>query len=217
MNSDTAIKKTITFVKQVFATDTTGHDIWHALRVHANAKVINAREKGDPVIVELAALLHDVEDFKFSSVKQVDSQLKVRNFLQSLPLNTATVEAIVQVIKEISFKGAGVDTTPSTGEGMIVQDADRLDGLGAIGIARCFTYGGSYQRPMHDPHIKPVLHADFNTYKETKGTSINHFYEKLLLLTDRMNTKTGKKMARSRHIFLEKFLKEFFLEWEGKK
>ena len=183
------------------------HDFLHIERVVRNAREIAKKEKADPFIVEMASLLHDIDDWKFSKGKD-----RAKEHLESATLDKKTIAKIMTAINEVSFKGAKVDTTPSSIEGKIVQDADRLDALGAIGIARCFSYGGYKGHAIYDPLIKPRLHSSFSQYKKARTTSINHFHEKLLLLKDRMNTKSGKKLAKRRHAFMLKFLKEFSKE-----
>ncbi|MCB9113927.1 MAG: HD domain-containing protein [Caldilinea sp.] len=209
------IDQTVAFVKERLPADPTGHDWWHTYRVWKNALHIGAEEQADLYVVQLAALLHDVADHKFH---QGDDKLGAQvaaEWLTGLGVETAVVEHVSAIIAEMSFKGANVETAIRTREGMVVQDADRLDALGAIGIARAFAYGGYKQRLLHDPDVPPVLHDSFEQYKATKGPTINHFYEKLLLLKDRMNTAAGRRMAEQRHAILEEFLREFLAEWEG--
>ncbi len=194
-----------------------GHDWWHTYRVWQLAKQINSKEKADFFVVELGALLHDIADWKFhkDDIKvgaRIAEGILTKKFV---PMNT--IEEVCDIIITVSFKGAGVKTPMKTLAGKIVQDADRLDAMGAIGIARVFAYGGHANRPMYDPDIKLQLHKSFKQYKKTQsGTSINHFYEKLLLLKDRTNTKTGKKIALARHKFMKQYLTRFYQEWEGK-
>lgn len=198
----------------------TGHDWWHAWRVWKIAKKIAKKEGGDLFVIELAALLHDVEDWKFDGRENSGIAL-AKKWLNELKVDKENIEHVCHIIKNISFKGARVKNKMRLREGKIVQDADRLDVLGAIGIARTFAYGGYKGREIYNPKIKPRLHRTFKEYKKAKSTSINHFYEKLLLLKDLllkdlMNTETAKKMAIKRHQFLEQFLKEFFAEWKVK-
>jgi uncharacterized protein len=164
-------------------------------------------------IVELAALLHDIADWKFAAGDDNAGPNDARTWLETLNVDERTIVHICEIIKDLSFKGAGVKSAMKTGEGMVVQDADRLDALGAIGIARAFAYGGHKGSELHNPDVRPVSHASFEEYKKGRGTTINHFYEKLLLLKDLMNTKTGKQMANQRHAFMEEFLKNFYNEW----
>lgn len=212
---DQLIDKVAEHVKKVFATDASGHDWWHIYRVWQNAKLINKTEKGDQLIVELGALLHDLDDFKFT-VSGEPGSANSRNLLKSLEVPEKTIEAVCHIVENVSYKGAKVKNGISSLEGQIVQDADRLDALGAIGISRCFAYGGHSGRLIYDPSIKPVKHQTFAAYKNSQSTSINHFYEKLLLLKDKMNTQTGKKLAEQRHRFIETYLNQFFAEWQGK-
>ena len=206
MDKPRILAKTRKFVQSRSEGDSS-HDYLHIGRVLKNAKAIVSMEKADLFIVEMAALLHDIDDWKFSKGKN-----KALAYLKTTPLDKKTITKIMKAIDEVSFKGAKVNTTPSTIEGKIVQDADRLDALGAIGIARCFSYGGYKGHAIYDPKIKPRLHSSFSAYKKARTTSINHFHEKLLLLKDRMNTKTGKKLAKRRHAFMECFLEEFWQE-----
>jgi uncharacterized protein len=215
MNKKSIIQKIKKRVKRLLKCETTGHDWWHAWRVWKIAKKIAKKEGGDLFVIELAALLHDVEDWKFNKRKNSEINL-AKKWLSELKVDKKIINHICHIIKNISFKGAKVKNKIKTKEGKIVQDADRLDVLGAIGIARTFAYGGYKGREIYNPKIKPRLHRTFKEYREAKSTSINHFYEKLLLLKDRLNTKTAKKMAIKRHQFLEQFLKEFFTEWEVK-
>ena len=200
------------FVKDLFKEDSSGHDWWHVCRVRNLALTIASEEKGlDIFVVELAALLHDVDDWKLSD----GSMDRTRGFLESYKLDDKMVRQIIQICKEVSFKGAGVKTKMSSKEGEVVQDADRIDALGAIGIARCFAFGGSRGRALYDPRYSPKEHASFEQYKDDASHSINHFFEKLLLLKDRMNTASAKRIAEKRHLFMQLYLKQFFAEWQG--
>ena len=218
MNDNTqqqVIDQTVAFVKERLPADPTGHDWWHTYRVWKNAIHIGAEEQVDMYVVQLAALLHDVADHKFH---QGDDKLGAQvaaEWLAGLGVEESVVAHVSEIIAEMSFKGANVDSAICTTEGMVVQDADRLDALGAVGIARAFAYGGYKQRLLHDPDVPPVQHDSFEQYKATKGPTVNHFYEKLLLLKDRMNTAAGRRMAERRHAILEEFLREFLAEWEG--
>jgi uncharacterized protein len=198
-------------VKNYFKNDHSGHDWWHTWRVIKIAEKIAEKEGGDIFIIRLGALLHDVEDFKFSKEQKL-----AEKWLNDLKIDENIIKHVVGIVKNVSFKGAFVKNKIDTLEGKIVQDADRLDVLGAMGIARTFTYGGYKGRDIYNPTIKPTLHKSFKTYKNNKSSSINHFYEKLLLVRDLLNTKTAKRVAEKRHKFLEQFLKEFFLEWQVK-
>ena len=192
-----------------------GHDWWHVYRVWKNAIHIGKQESVDIFVVELAALLHDVADWKFHDGNDEIGPQVAKEWLESLSVDEKVISHVYQIIKDISFKGAGVVTAMKTTEGMVVQDADRLDALGAIGIARTFAYGGSKNREMYNPDINPEMHTSFEQYKNSQGTSINHFYEKLLLLKELMNTATAKQIAEKRHAVMEDYLNQFYREWEG--
>jgi uncharacterized protein len=213
MDKESIIQKTAEHVKKQMMGEGTGHDWWHVYRVWKTAKHIGKEEKADLFIVELAALLHDLADWK---LYKGDDLKPIRDWLETLEIDKETADRVCEIVKNVSFKGAGVRSEiTKTKEGMVVQDADRLDAIGAIGIARALAYGGHKGREIHNPDIKPVEHKTFEEYKSSKGTTINHFYEKLLLLKDRMKTGTGKNMAEERHAFMESYLKEFYKEWEG--
>ncbi len=196
--------------------ETSGHDWWHVYRVWQMAKHICAIEKADQFEVELTALLHDVADWKFSGDELAGSKA-ARVILEGHRVDPALTSRICDSIDCISFKGTGEDR-PTNLEGQIVQDSDRLDALGAVGIARAFAYAGHIQEAMHDPNIKPNLRKTKQEHMKNNGngTVINHFYEKLLLLKDRMNTAEGKHMAESRHKYMKEFLERFYTEWDGK-
>lgn len=203
------IAKTRIFVKQLHAADTSGHDWWHIHRVTQLALQIALKEKADAYLVEMAALLHDVDDWKLGNTETNKTQL----FLENAGIPKHAVDTILTIIAEVSFKGAGVETPTTSVESRCVQDADRLDALGAIGIARAFTYGGSKNRSLYEPNINPVMHGSFHEYQVNQSHTINHFYEKLLLLKDRMTTPTGKVLAEERHQFMVTYLNQFFKEW----
>ncbi len=205
------IKQTKTFIETALQGFESGHDIWHAYRVANMARYLAEQENADVVVVEVTALLHDVADWKFAENDERFNLLK--NFLDQSGLSKEKITAILDIIENITFKGAKVVAKALSLEGQIVQDADRLDALGAIGIARTFSYGGFKNRTIYDPHIEPMLHDSFESYKKHQGTTINHFYEKLLLLKDKMNTQTAKQIAAKRHQFMELFLTEFMQEW----
>ncbi len=207
------VDKTEKFIHEIFSIEGSGHDWWHIFRVREMALKIAKIEGGKLFRIEMAALLHDLDDWKLNAETK---KFKTEEWLAQFKLNQPDVTAILQIISQVSFKGAGIETPSTTLEAQIVQDADRLDAMGAIGIARAFTYGGNKGRLIHEPGIQPVFHADFETYKQGTAPTINHFYEKLLLLKDRMNTNTAKKLAKQRHHFMEDYLKQFFNEWENK-
>ena len=217
MNGSEILQTTTDHVKTLLAGDGSGHDWFHVERVRNVALHIARDEGADPFVVELAALLHDVADWKFAGGDHDAGPQAARDWLISLGVEPAIIDQVADIIARLSFKGAGVETPMSTIEGRCVQDADRLDALGAIGVARAFAYGGHKGRALYDPAIPPQPHASFEAYKKNAGPTINHFYEKLLLLKDRMNTAAGKRLAAERHAFLERFLEQFFAEWEGKR
>lgn len=217
MTKEEIILKTQEHIKEKFSSESSGHDYWHMHRVWQLAKHIAQQEKdADLFTVELAALLHDIADFKFHDGDEEAGPRAAREWLESLKVDNAVIEHIEDIIRNISFKGANVETKLSTIEGQIIHDADKLDAVGAIGIARTFAYGGFKGRPLHDPNRSPEQHNTFEAYKNNDSPTINHFYEKLLLLKDRMFTKTGKEIAQHRHEVMEQFLKEFYDEWDGK-
>lgn len=215
MNKEEIILKTIEYAKSKLSGEGTGHDWWHVYRVWKNAKHIAEEEKADSFIVELAALLHDIADWKFNDGDENIGAKVSKEWLESLPVDEETINKVCEIVANSSFKGAGVENKIKTLEGKILQDADRLDAIGAIGIARAFAYGGSKNREIYNPDIKPEFHTTSEQYKNNKGTSINHFYEKLLLLKDLMNTDTAKQLAKEKHEFMELFLSKFKKEWEG--
>jgi uncharacterized protein len=209
------IERTAHHVQAALSGDSTGHDWWHVYRVWKMAQRICQAENVDPLVVELAALLHDIADWKLHDGDTSIGPSLARDWLDSLGLKPTIVEHVGQIIADISFKGAAVKQPPLSREGQVVQDADRLDALGAIGIARAFAYSGAKCRAIYDPGTQPVAHDNAEAYLQC-GTTINHFHEKLLLLKDRMNTATGKAIALSRHEFMEDYLRRFHDEWEGR-
>ncbi len=217
MTETETIQQTIAFVKQTLQGAEGGHDWWHIERVHNNTKAIAATEPVNIFIAELGALLHDIADSKFHDGDENIGPQKAKIFLRSLSVDEEIIDHVVHIIRNISFNGGNVSTTFSSVELEVVQDADRLDAIGAIGIARAFNYGGFKNREIYNPFILPDLKMDKETYKKSNAPTINHFYEKLLLLKDRMNTVTGKKMATERHVFMEKYLDQFYAEWGGKR
>ena len=216
MTNAQVIAKTANYVKQKFDGEATGHDWWHMYRVWQLAKHIAKNEpEADLFVVELGALLHDIADWKFNEDEEAGPRA-AREWLRSLNVDNRIITHVEDIIRNVSFKGAKVKTNLTTKEGQIIHDADKLDAIGAIGIARAFAYGGANGRMMYDPDRKAVHHTTFDAYKDDKTGTINHFHDKLLLLKGRMFTKTGKKMAQHRHRHMEEFLKEFYDEWEGK-
>ena len=219
LEEDNLIKKTISFVKDFFKGESSGHDFYHTMRVYRTAKQlakIESKTKNvDITITLLASLLHDVDDFKVSPETNNEKSNAVK-FLRENNISEENIKKIIKIIEDVSFVGKD-SVTPSTLEGMIVKDADRLDALGAIGVGRAFAYGGKKGRAMYDPNVMPNLNMDETTYKNYDSTTINHFYEKLLLLEDLMNTSSGKEMARHRTEYTKNFLNEFLTEWNGEK
>lgn len=202
-------------VEARLAGDGSGHDWWHVYRVWKMAQHLAAAEGADPLVVELSALLHDIADWKFHDGDEDAGPRQARELLESAAIDAETISHVCEIVSTLSFKGAGVATPMTTVAGRVVQDADRLDAIGAQGIARAFAYGGHKNRLIYHPDRKPALHRSFEEYKRNDGHTINHFYEKLLLLKDRMNTATAKKIAGERHRFMEQYLDRFFREWEG--
>lgn len=216
MNNQEIIDKTVEFVKNTLADAEWGHDRRHIYRVWKTAKHIAKTEQVDMFIVELWALLHDIADSKFHNGDEEIGPKTARKYLESIHVEENTIAHVENIIRHISFKGGKIKQTFKSPELDVVQDADRLDALGAIGIARTFNYGGHKNREIYNPDIKPNLEMTKEEYKHNNEPTLNHFYEKLLLLKDKMNTKTGRKMAENRHIYMEQFLEEFYGEREGK-
>ncbi len=216
MDQKIVIQSTVDFVKMALLNAEGGHDWWHIHRVWQLAKNIAESEKADLFVVELGALLHDIADSKFHNGDEEIGAQKAREFLSVLAVDEKTIVHVENIINNISFKGGKQEQQFKSIELDIVQDADRLDAIGAIGIARTFNYGGFKNREIYNPGIKPDLNMTKEQYKNSTAPTINHFYEKLLLLKDRMNTNTGKLMAEKRHRFMEQYLEEFFNEWDGK-
>jgi uncharacterized protein len=212
MDHPEIIARTVSFVRQTLQNAEGGHDWWHIYRVWNNVKLIAQTEQADLLTVELAALLHDIADSKFHDGDEEIGPRTAENYLKDIGLNEQVIEHVVQIIRHMSFK-SGFDASAFYSVEMgIVQDADRLDALGAIGIARTFAYGGFKGREIYNPEIAPNLNMTKDEYKNTTAPSINHFYEKLLLLKDKMNTPTGKKLAEQRHEFMLGYLEQFYIE-----
>ncbi|WP_438710479.1 HD domain-containing protein [Aquimarina muelleri] len=216
MTEDQIISKTILFVKDKLSGAEGGHDWFHIQRVFKNALLISEGEKVNLFIVSLGALLHDIADSKFHEGDETIGPKVATEFLNTLKISNDVIEHVIKIIENISFKGGNTDQKFKSPELDVIQDADRLDAIGAIGVARCFNYGGFKNRVLYDPEIAPNLSMSKEEYKSSKAPTINHFYEKLLLLKDRMNTQTGKGLAEKRHVFMEQFLEQFYKEWEGK-
>ena len=211
------IENTIAFVKKQLENAEGGHDWFHIERVYKNALLIAEGENCDLTVVQLGALLHDIADSKFHDGDESIGPKTARNFLESQSVSEEIIEHVIAIIENISFKGGNFEKTFRSKELEIVQDADRLDAIGAIGIARAFNYGGFKNRTLYNPEIQPNLNMSKEEYKNNEAPTVNHFYEKLLLLKDKMNTETGKKIALERHHYMENFLSQFYAEWEGKK
>lgn len=209
---NTIIDLTIQFVKKTLADAEAGHDWFHIERVYKNAMDINQQEKGDELIVALAALLHDIADAKFNNGDEEIGPRIAGDFLASINLEPAIIEHVQQIIRNLSYKASLGVVTFRSKELDVVQDADRLDAIGAIGIARAFTYGGYKNRVLYDPEIQPNLNMSKEEYKNSKAPTINHFYEKLLRLKDLMKTSEGKKIAQERHDFMLVYLEQFYSE-----
>ncbi len=217
MNTTSLVEDTIAFVKETLCDAEAGHDWFHTQRVFRNALLIAKDENVDVLVVSLGALLHDIADAKFHQGDETVGPKMARAFLNSLEVEKEVIEKVCYIIKHISFKNSigGNKTKTHPIELLVVQDADRLDAIGAIGIARAFHYGGFKNRTLYDPEIAPNLELTKEEYKNSKSPTINHFYEKLLLLKDKMNTKTGAKIALQRHDFLLQYLEHFYAEWSG--
>jgi uncharacterized protein len=214
MNKTEIIQKTERFIESEFRSEGSGHDWFHVDRVRKMALRIGEPEGCDLFIVEMAALLHDLDDWKLNGAESQNGS-KTKKWLGIIELEAEVALHILKITEEVSFKGAGIETPVQSIEAAVVQDADRLDAIGAIGIARTFTYGGHKSRLIYDPSILPVMHDDFQEYKNNTAPTINHFYEKLLLLKDRMNTETARTIAEQRHQFMNDYLSQFYEEWEA--
>jgi uncharacterized protein len=217
MEKEAIIQKTIDFVKEALSDAEGGHDWWHIYRVWKLSEYIAKTEKVDSFVVNLGALLHDIADFKFHDDDEEIGPRKAREFLSSLNVEEDIMVHVENIIRNISFKGSEHKQKFRSPELDVVQDADRLDGMGAMGIARTFNYGGYKGREIYNPEIKPNLSMTEEEYKNSNATTLNHFYEKNLLLKDRMNTDAGKYIAEHRHKFMEDFLDEFYKEWDGER
>ncbi len=214
MTSNKIIEAAEAFVKETLEQAEGGHDWWHIHRVRLLALKIGQSEGANLFVVELAALLHDIADHKFHNNNEDIGPAKALAFLTAQKCESHVIDHVIKIIENISFKGGNKISKINTIEFKVVQDADRLDAIGAIGIARAFNYGGYKNRTLYDPDIPPILNMDKKTYMNNKGPTINHFYEKLLLLKDRMHTQEGKKIAEERHTFMQQFLNQFYKEWE---
>lgn len=211
----TIIDNTILFVKQQLENAEGGHDWFHIERVYKNALLIAEGEDCDLTVVKLGALLHDIADSKFHGGDETVGPKTARAFLESQNVSEDIILHVIAIIENISFKGGNFEKKFNSKELEIVQDADRLDAIGAIGIARTFNYGGFKNRPLYNPNIQPNMNMNKEEYKNSESPTLNHFYEKLLLLKDKMNTETGKEIAQKRHNFMVSFLSQFYAEWDG--
>lgn len=216
MTNQATIDATVQFVQKELAGAEGGHDWWHIYRVWKNSQLLLKEENANSLVVELGALLHDIADSKFHGGDETIAPKKARAFLESIQVEEEVIQHVINIINNISFKGSFEGQKFKSIELDIVQDADRLDAIGAIGIARTFNYGGFKNRAIYDPTIPPNLNMTKEEYKKSTAPTINHFYEKLLLLKDMMNTPTGIKIAQKRHEYMEDYLQQFYGEWEGK-
>nr|BFF39287.1 HD domain-containing protein [Tenacibaculum mesophilum] len=215
MNREQIIQNTTEFVKETLKGAEGGHDFFHIERVYKNALLIAKDEKVDVFVVSLGALLHDIADSKFYNGDETVGPKKARTFLESQKVSEEIITHIEKIITNISFKGGNFKQSFTSPELNVIQDADRLDAIGAVGIARCFNYGGFKNRELYNPEVPPNLKMTKEEYKKSTAPTINHFYEKLLLLKDKMNTTTGKAIAEQRHAYMEGFLEQFYKEWNG--
>jgi uncharacterized protein len=215
VDRESAITRTSAFVRERLAGEASGHDWWHVYRVWRTAVAIGREEGADLFVVQLAALLHDIADAKFHDGDEEIGPRTAADWLRSMGVDEPTVEHIARIVRDMSFQGADVPPPPLTREGMIVQDADRLDALGAIGIARAFAYGGFRGQALYDPEVAPVMHASREAYRAHRGPTLNHFSEKLLLLRERMHTAAARRIAGERHRVMERFVAQFLAEWRG--
>lgn len=212
---DALVRKTAEHVKELMSGEASGHDWWHVHRVWQMAKRLGGESDADMLTVELAALLHDIADWKFNDGDKEAGPRAARKWLETIGAEPDVIDHVAEIIATVSFEGAGVVDKPATLEAEIVQDADRLDAIGAIGIGRTFAFGGARGREMHNPDIDPQLHDSFESYKKSASPTINHFYEKLFLLRDRMNTPAAREIADERHRYMEHFVARFRSEWDG--
>lgn len=218
MTNNSIIEATKSYVRATLKDAEGGHDWFHILRVYHNAILISKGEKVDALVVALGALLHDIADSKFHDGDDTIGPKMAREFLFKHNVDSLVIEQVIKIIENISFNKSLEEGEKFTSPELdVVQDADRLDAIGAIGIARCFNYGGFKNRALFDPSIKPNMSMTKEEYKTSTAPTINHFYEKLLLLSDKMNTKTGKRIAKQRHQFMERYLDQFYAEWDGKR
>ena len=216
MDNSDVIDYVVSELKREFADESTGHEWFHLERVWKNAKQIAATEGGDLFVIELAALLHDIADHKFVADADAEAKRRIQAMLSKVQVDQKTIDRVIDIVSKSSFKGGIGENPMKQLEGLIIQDADRLDAIGAIGIARTFAFGGKFGNLLYHPDIPPATFKSAEEYRKNRTHTINHFYEKLLLLKDKMNTPTGKRMAEQRHIFMQEFLNQFYNEWQGK-
>ncbi len=216
MNEASLVQRAYDYICESMVNGDPGHDKWHVYRVWRLAQQICLEEPStNKLVVELGAVLHDIGDWKFHG--EGEGVRKTRLWLSSQGVDEEIIASVEAIVRDISFKGALVEEPILSLEGKIVQDADRLDAIGAIGVARCFTYGGYKRRVLHDPSLRPVLHTSADAYHHANGTAVNHFYEKLLLLKERLHTRAARRIAEQRHQFMTSYLDQFLAEWEGKR
>ena len=216
MEKSEIVKSVIALIKEQFEGESTGHDWFHIERVWNNAKLIAKGEQCDSFIVELGALFHDIADHKFVEDYQNEAEKRTRKVLEPLGVHEESIKKVLHIIDNCSFKGGLGKNKMKSIEGLIVQDADRLDAIGAIGVARTFAYGGKFGNEIYNPNVKPTNFKSEQDYRDSRTHTINHFYEKLLLLKDMMNTKQGRAIAEQRHLYMQGFLEQFYGEWEGR-
>lgn len=216
MQNSEVILEVIKVMKAKFHGEETGHDWYHIERVWKNAKLIASKENCNSFIVELGALLHDIADHKFVDNYNEEAERRTRSLLENLEVSERDIDAVLHIVHNCSFKGGIGENKMASKEGLVVQDADRLDAIGAIGIARTFAYGAKHGNAIYDPEVGPAAFKTEEEYRNNRTHTVNHFYEKLLLLKDKMNTNTAKQLAAQRHDYMENFLEQFYAEWEGK-
>jgi uncharacterized protein len=215
MDREEVVRRTEQYVREELSGDASGHDWWHVDRVRVLAKRLGREEGADLFVVELAALLHDIADWKLHDGDTGAGPKVAAEWLQKSVVGQEVIDHVCDIVGTLSFKGEGVPTPMATLEGQVVQDADRLDAIGAIGIARTFAYGGARGRLIHDPEVAPHENADLETYLHSHSSTTNHFHEKLFLLKDRMNTESARRLAAGRHSYMKSYLDRFMKEWEG--
>ncbi|WP_411842261.1 HD domain-containing protein [Salinicoccus sp. HZC-1] len=216
MGESSIVKQAQEIIRDFHMEDLTGHDYWHVIRVYNNALHIQSEEGGNLFVIQMAALFHDFIDYKLTDNENGQIE-KVKAFLKDHEVDEETIKHIIYAMQSVSYKGGNNPVKPRSLEDKIVQDADRLDALGAVGIARTFIFGGNKGHELYNPEVQPRENMTFETYRNEDNTMINHFYEKLLKLKELMNTHTAKKLADERHGFMEAYLEQFYAEWDGNK